>query len=115
MSSSPPANEDIITYLSASYHPLPAKSCPIPLNFTSWEDTPDPRKAKPGSRRPGKQKALPSVAIRTDASKAKIRARSPSPDGIFPNILPSNVYALLLLISHDLYEDDEDIFACGRA
>ncbi|KAL8856388.1 MAG: hypothetical protein Q9178_006958 [Gyalolechia marmorata] len=128
LSSSPPAIEDIISYLSAFYHPLPVKSCPIPLTFTHWEDTPDTRKARPGSRRQGKHKAMPSVAIRTDASKTKIRARSRSPDDLFPfqldlndlidvaiDILPSNAYALLLLVSHDLYEDDEDIFACGRA
>ncbi|KAJ3087697.1 hypothetical protein HDU96_004389, partial [Phlyctochytrium bullatum] len=30
-------------------------------------------------------------------------------------ILPQDAYALLLVSDHDLYEDDDDDFACGRA
>jgi archaemetzincin len=30
-------------------------------------------------------------------------------------ILPSDAYALLMLVEHDIYEDEEDDFACGRA
>ncbi|KAH7419438.1 hypothetical protein BKA64DRAFT_16555 [Cadophora sp. MPI-SDFR-AT-0126] len=29
--------------------------------------------------------------------------------------LPNDVYALLMLVEHDLYEDEEDEFVCGRA
>lgn len=60
-------------------------------------------------------------------SYTRIRAR-PSLDGIFshqlnPNdlldwtirILPKDAHALLLLMDHDLYEDEEDDFCCGRA
>lgn len=31
------------------------------------------------------------------------------------SILPADAYALLLLVNHDLYEDDEDDFCVGRA
>lgn len=31
------------------------------------------------------------------------------------SILPSDAYALLLLVQHDLYEDDDDDFCVGRA
>lgn len=30
-------------------------------------------------------------------------------------ILPEDAYCLILLVDHDLYEDDEDDFCCGRA
>ena len=30
-------------------------------------------------------------------------------------VLPDDAYCLLLLVDHDLYEDDEDDFCCGRA
>jgi archaemetzincin len=30
-------------------------------------------------------------------------------------ILPDDAFALLMLVEHDIYEDDDDDFACGRA
>lgn len=30
-------------------------------------------------------------------------------------ILPANAYALVLLINHDIHENEEDAFCCGRA
>ncbi|KAL2796226.1 hypothetical protein BJX66DRAFT_300276 [Aspergillus keveii] len=57
----------------------------------------------------------------------QIRVR-PSPDGMYPYqlnlkdlleaamvMLPSDAYALCLLVNHDLFEDDDDVFVCGRA
>lgn len=31
------------------------------------------------------------------------------------SMLPSNAYAILLLVDHDMYEDEDDDFCCGRA
>ncbi|KAL8789656.1 MAG: hypothetical protein Q9213_001092 [Squamulea squamosa] len=124
-SPSPPAIEDVISYLSAFYHPLPIKPYPIPLTFTTWDDIPPPPRSHASRKRQRKHSAM---ALRTDSSKTQIRTRSPSPDTLFPtqlnlndlidvaiDILPSDSYALLLLVSHDLYEDDDDVFVCGRA
>ncbi|KAL8773892.1 MAG: hypothetical protein Q9209_001322 [Squamulea sp. 1 TL-2023] len=120
-----PAVEDIVSYLSAFYHPLPIKPCPVPLTFTTWEDTSPPPRAHASRKRQRKPSA---IALRTDTSKTQIRTRSPSPGSLFPtqlnlndlidvaiDILPCDAYALLLLVSHDLYEDDNDVFVCGRA
>ncbi|KAL8996187.1 MAG: hypothetical protein Q9169_004253 [Polycauliona sp. 2 TL-2023] len=123
-----PAIQDITSYLSAFYHPLSVKACPIPLTFTSWEDTPPTHKFNT-TRKRKRNRPIPShIALRTDSSKTQIRTRSPSPDALFPaqlnlndlidlaiDILPTDAYALILLVSQDLYEDDEDVFVCGRA
>ncbi|KAL4926606.1 uncharacterized protein BDV17DRAFT_269122 [Aspergillus undulatus] len=65
--------------------------------------------------------------VNTPKQCVQIRAR-PSPDKLYPyqlNItdlldaatamLPSDAYALCLLIDHDLFETDNDLFVCGRA
>ncbi|KAL8666100.1 MAG: hypothetical protein Q9168_007563, partial [Polycauliona sp. 1 TL-2023] len=126
LSPSSPATQDIISYLSAFYHPLCIKPCPVPLTFTSWEDVPPPRKVNTTSSKRKRKPSMPScIALRTNSFKTQIRTRSPSPDALYPaqlnindlidlaiDILPTDAYALLLLVSQDLYED-EDIFICG--
>ncbi|KAL8962678.1 MAG: hypothetical protein Q9193_000946, partial [Seirophora villosa] len=132
MDSSPvlPDIKDIITYLSAFYHPLSVKNFPSPLVFASWEDSTTPDVGKPSSSHNLAQNREPArsfVALRTSTELIRIRTR-PSPDSLFPSqlnlddlldvaisILPSDAYCLLLLVSHDLYEDDDDAFVCGRA
>lgn len=67
------------------------------------------------------------IGLNTSTESIGIRWR-PSPDGIFPgqlnlddlldtaiSILPADAYALLMLVEHDLYEDEDDDFCCGRA
>ncbi|KAG4220642.1 hypothetical protein PC116_g30879, partial [Phytophthora cactorum] len=57
----------------------------------------------------------------------RIRAR-PSPDGIFGGqlnledlldaaieMVPKEAYSIILLVDHDMYEDEDDDFCCGRA
>ena len=66
------------------------------------------------------------IGLATGTEIIGIRTR-PSKDGIFKgqlnlddlldtaiSILPNDAYALLMLVEHDLFEDDEDDFCCGR-
>jgi len=67
------------------------------------------------------------VGLRSGTLCTRIRTR-PCPDGTFARqlnlsdildaaieLLPEDAYAFLLLVDHDLYEDDDDDFCCGRA
>ncbi|CAD6439767.1 a0636acf-136d-4261-b13d-06c584d5e938 [Sclerotinia trifoliorum] len=116
---------DIISYLQAFYHGLPVKQMdPSNLHFTPWEDTtPNPYK----TRSSPKKKKPTTISLRTSNSKTRIRYRA-TPSAPFSHqlnlsdvldsaidILPPDAYALLMLVNHDLYEDDDDEFICGRA
>ncbi|KAL3448041.1 hypothetical protein BJX65DRAFT_275687 [Aspergillus insuetus] len=103
-----PRVQDVIDFLAAFYHGLPVKE----LQLRSCEFTAG---------------AKPNIALNTQKQRMQIRVRQ-SPDGIYPYqlnlkdlleavmvMLPSDAYALCLLVNHDLFEDDEDIFVCGRA
>ncbi|KAI4201261.1 MAG: hypothetical protein LQ346_002215 [Caloplaca aetnensis] len=121
---------ELLDYLAAFYYPLAVKSFPSQLTYTLWDEETTSTGPIPPTRslRPRKRKFTPScIALRTSNEVIRIRTRL-SPDSIFPSqlklddlldvaisILPSNAYALLLLVSHDLYEDDDDVFVCGRA
>ena len=116
-----PKFSDVRDYLASFYHGLPVKALEIaklPLQFQSWEE---PRKSK----RP--QQVPKHVGLRIGDECVRIRTR-PCPDGMYRaqlnlndlldaaiSMLPSNAYALLLLTDHDLYEDEDDMFVCGRA
>lgn len=114
-----PSPQAILDYLQAFYHGLPVKALSqlVPA-FTAWDEEP---KTKGKSRQPK------YVALKFGNECVRIRAR-PSPDGIFGGqlnlddlldaaiaMLPKDAYALLLLVNQDLYEDEDDEFACGRA
>lgn len=105
--------DDYIEYLTAFYHGMTVKPYPEQLKFVPW-----PRKAD------GDEKF---VGLATDHNCTRVRAR-PSPDGLFSGqlnledildaaieMLPGDAYAIVLLLDHDLYEDDDDDFCCGRA
>ncbi|KAG7392762.1 Archaemetzincin-1 [Phytophthora pseudosyringae] len=113
-----PDPTEVVQYLAAFYTNLPVKLLSEPkLQFTSWEDD-----------RPARKRSKPSyIALSIGSEAVRIRAR-PSRDGIFGGqlnlddildaaiaLLPSDAYALLLLVDHDLYEDEDDDFCCGRA
>ncbi|CZT21487.1 uncharacterized protein RCC_07350 [Ramularia collo-cygni] len=112
-----PRTEDVLKYLEAFYCGLPVKMLTKPkLKYVPWSDS----SSTEGS--------LPSyIGLRTGSEVIGIRHR-PSKDDIFAgqlnlndlldvaiSILPSDAYALLMLTDHDLYEDEEDDFCCGRA
>ncbi|KAL3491058.1 hypothetical protein BJX62DRAFT_237479 [Aspergillus germanicus] len=103
-----PRTGDIIDFLAAFYYGLPVKE----LHLRNFEFT-SATKSK--------------IWLNTQKQRMEIRIR-PSSDGVYPYqlnlkdlleaatvMLPSDAYALCLLVNHDLFEDDEDIFVCGRA
>ena len=114
----PPCVADVAEYLKAFYHGLQVKVLPSDtLRFAKW----DIRQTK-------QTKAKPQlIGLNTATESIGIRWR-PSPDGIFSgqlnlddlldlaiSMLPEDAYALLMLVEHDLYEDEDDDFCCGRA
>lgn len=108
--------QEVVGYLSAFYHGLPVRLlAPADLKFVAWESA---RKSKSSPRHVG-------LGIGEECTRIRTRV---CPDGLFPrqlnlddlidaaiNMLPNDAYALLFLVNHDLYEDEEDLFVCGRA
>ncbi|EME43284.1 hypothetical protein DOTSEDRAFT_63540 [Dothistroma septosporum NZE10] len=111
-----PKTDDVLDYLSAFYHGMPVKILAGPaLRFVEWNET-SPTHAQP---------ARVGLDIGKEAIGVRVR---PSPDGLFDaqlnlddlldaaiTILPKDAHALLMIVDHDLYEDEEDDFCCGRA
>ncbi|KAK0741455.1 hypothetical protein B0T18DRAFT_491815 [Schizothecium vesticola] len=109
----PPKTADLLAYLTAFYHPLPVTLlATAPVAFVPWGTPASPALI-------GLHLGSPTVT--------GIRTR-PCPDGAFPrqlnlndlldaaiDSLPTDAYALVLATEHDLYEDDDDDFCCGRA
>lgn len=122
-----PDVKDIIDYISSFYHGIPVKLFLSPMFFTSWENG-EPLHKPTSSKRTKNPEAKPTfIGLRTASENIRIRTR-PSPDSVYPaqlnlddlldvaiSVLPPDAYAILFLVSHDLYEDDDDIFVCGRA
>ena len=115
-----PSVEDVVEYLRAFYHGMPVKLFDqTKLEFISWQDDKTSKKRK--------RQALQYVGLKTGEEVVRIRCR-PSLDRIFQGqlnqldlldvaigILPDDAYALVMLVHHDLYEDEDDDFCCGRA
>jgi archaemetzincin len=111
----------VISYLQAFYHGFEVKGFPEQLTWTTWPSTTGANPVKGG---------VPKYIALQRGKKnylTRIRARRP-PDYVFPAqlnlddvldaaiaMLPKDTYALLLLVDHDLYEDEENDFCCGRA
>ncbi|RDW86931.1 uncharacterized protein DSM5745_03573 [Aspergillus mulundensis] len=121
-----PAMEAITPYLSAFFHGLPVKELKPAASkwkFVPWTES--------GSKSRKSKKAKESyIALSTPTDEEiRIRARPcPASDGLYTHqlnlddlldvaiaILPSDAYALCMLTHYDLYEDDDDLFVCGRA
>ena len=116
-----PDAKHVLEYLRAFYHGMNVKLSPAGLlRFTRWEDS-HAHSLKANSSKPGR------IGLTTSTETIGIRTR-PSKDGIFKgqlnlddlldtaiSILPDDAYALLMLIEHDLFEDEDDDFCCGRA
>lgn len=121
-----PQTQDIVDYLAAFYHGLSVRLLPAStLRYTSWDAIPS-KAAKCKAR---KVAAETPEYVGLAASKECIRVRTrASVDGIYTRqlnlddlldtaieMLPEDAFALLMIVDHDLYEDDEDTFVCGRA
>lgn len=139
LKSAPPSMFDnVLEYLQAFYHGMTVKKFDQHLRFISLESAPKKAassKSKSSGKRAKSAPADPSaVGLEFDAGGERyvmdIRART-SPHEDLPTypkqlnlndlldaaigMLPEDAYALLLLVDHDIYEDDEDDFVCGRA
>jgi archaemetzincin len=112
--------QNVLEYLRAFYHGLPVRQLTSPkLSFTNWSTE--------SAKSDTKSLSPHFIGLDTSTECIRIRTRS-SADGIFKrqlnlddlldaaiSILPDDSYALLLLLQHDLYENAEDVFTCGRA
>lgn len=120
MAAPSPSIDNFIEYISAFYHGMDVKKLPTRLEWTSW---------KSNSRNQGSHNiAVPEyVGLQHGEETTRIRTRIPS-DHVFSaqlnfndildgaiRALPADAYALCLLVDHDIWEDDDDDFCCGRA
>lgn len=110
-----PKIEDILKYVAAFYHPLPVKLLPGKSAFVQWNSSARTRPTFVG------------LQLGADDGVTRIRTR-PCPDGAFGRqlnlndildaaieALPGDAYAISVMTEHDLYEDEDDDFCCGRA
>jgi archaemetzincin len=118
-----PNVQDVVSYLEAFYQGLPVKLLPPEiLSFTSkFDDDFIVLDSKAEDR------YIIGLDTKSSSGRKGIRTRSKF-DGEYTHqmnlndlldaaiwALPDDAYALLLLVEHDLYEDEEDEFVCGRA
>ncbi|TVY25986.1 Archaemetzincin-2 [Lachnellula hyalina] len=119
--------QDVLEYLQAFYHGLPVKLLPSP-NPIFTNDVDDMEVDLPPKTAKGKpERQTLWLNTHTPVGCVGIRSR-PMPKGEFSHqlnlndlldaaieILPKDAYAFLMLVEHDIYEDEEDDFVCGRA
>jgi archaemetzincin len=120
----PPDSEQVRQYLKAFYHPLPVKFFPGEVSFVPWADDdytesrPKGSKGTPEIRYIGLQMGDGITRITTRWCPDQAYARQLSLNDLLDaaiECLPEDAYALVMLTHHDLYEDEEDDFCCGRA
>jgi archaemetzincin len=136
-----PQVDNVVEYLQAFYHGMEVELLRSELRFVEWQDGEEVKRGNATKSRGGKKAngrttatAKPPTAgipehigLAHNNSCTQIRVR-PSPDGTFKaqfnqddlldaaiEMLPTDAYALLMVINHDMYEDQEDIYCCGRA
>jgi archaemetzincin len=118
-----PDIQHVLNYLEAFYHGLPVKLLPSSLSFTSRADDLEDMIVDVDK----KERRIIGLDTHTPSGCKGIRTR-PTPNTDFSHqlnlddlldaaiwSLPDDAYALMLLVEHDLYEDEEDEFVCGRA
>lgn len=118
ISIAPPSAQNVLDYLTAFYHPLPVKLLNTQLAFCNWETPPRRSSKTPAPKYVGLKTNSEVIGIRTRPCKDKMFPRQLNLDDLLDaamSILPQNAYALLMLTEQDLYEDDDDLFCCGRA
>ncbi|KAL5362813.1 hypothetical protein BJX96DRAFT_186403 [Aspergillus floccosus] len=112
----PPQPTDIRDYVAAFYHGLPVKLLTSDIQFLLWDS--DKASSKTVPKHVGLAVSGECIRIRTRACPDKVYARQLNLDDLLDaaiSMLPKDAYALCMLVDHDLYEDDDDIFVCGRA
>lgn len=124
-----PKTEEVLDYLKVFYHGLPVKMLTTPkLQFSADDEKPKP-KIKGTKKKGSKKTKTETLWLNTKAGLESIGIQTrATPDGTFSHqlnlndlldaaidMLPEDAYALLMLVEHDIFEDEEDDFACGRA
>ena len=115
-----PDIQDAIDYLKAFYYGLSVRQLSSPrLSFTTWSTEAGMSKVKsPTPRFIGLDTSTECIRIRTRSSADGVFKRQLNLDDLLDaaiSILPDDAFALLLLVRHDLYENADDIFTCGRS
>ncbi|KAK4565743.1 hypothetical protein LTR86_003592 [Recurvomyces mirabilis] len=109
-----PTTTDVIDYLQSFYHGMPVKVLDAPKSeLVPWYVG---EGSKDKSTRIGLNVGGEIVGIRvrwTELFAVQLNLNDLLDAAI--SILPDDAYALLMLVDHDLYEDEEDDFCCGRA
>lgn len=119
----PPRMADVVEYIAAYYDGMPVKTLPSPgLSFVPWENSAPSRTSQSKSKKQhqfvGLNISTEVIRIRTRASNDKTFTRQLNLDDLLDgaiSILPEDAYALIMLVNHDLFEDEDDEFVCGRA
>ncbi|KAF2023175.1 hypothetical protein EK21DRAFT_42009, partial [Setomelanomma holmii] len=113
-----PSTELFVDYLRSFYYGLNIKVLQTPLEWIAWDSVNQPRRNVNQPR---------YVGLAHDDECTRVRVRS-APDGKFIaqlnlddiidaaiSVLPVNAYALVLLVDHDIHENEDDDFCYGRA
>ena len=111
-----PTMDDLCEYLRAFYHKMDVKIYQPKFRWTAWESNTTASSGRIGLATPRPSEEVIGVGYR------------PSPDGIakvqlnlndmmdaYIERVPKDAYAMVMMTDHDLYEDEEDDFCCGRA
>ncbi|MCJ1457691.1 hypothetical protein MMC28_008060 [Mycoblastus sanguinarius] len=111
---------DLIDYLTAFFYGIKVKMFSSTLQFTSWDDS-ENSEAKRTSGAP----RFIGLSTGTECVRVRTRSLPKSPfqsqlnlDDLLDtaiSVLPDDAYSLLMLVEHDLFENAEDEFTCGRA
>lgn len=126
------ATEDVLGYLRAFYWGMEVKMLDVGegLKFMRDGEREEKEKGKGKSRKGGpKKEESPTLWLSTNKPDDLIGIRTrATPQGAFSHqlnlidllefaieILPQDAFALLMLVEHDMFEDQEDEFVCGRA
>ena len=129
-----PATDEIIAYLQAFFHGVEVRRLPDQLSWVPWAK--NSAKETSNSKIPA---ALPrEVGLKSSDEIIRVRLRQGSSSkksksglsgrklfryqvnqldllDVAEAVLPAEAYCLLLVVNHDLYEDEDDDFCCGRA
>lgn len=123
------ATEDVLGYLRAFYWGMEVKMLDVGKGLKFMRDGEGEEKRKGKSRKGGPKEESPTLWLSTHKPDDLIGIRTrATPQGAFSHqlnlidllefaieILPQDAYALLMLVEHDMFEDQEDEFVCGRA
>lgn len=124
-----PRIEDVIEYLKAFYHGLLVTAYEATeLQFIQWDQQEEEH--QPPSKNARAKESPPRIGLRWNNEACLIRTRASHEDGkilpyqmnlndlidvLIEPVLPSDAFAILMLVPYDLYESEDDDFCCGRA